>query len=288
MQFDAKLLKHIEEQKAWQFIDLDKITLKVHLKPLKTAVKSAETGATREMNNRMKILGSWGPEVSTLFETSTRNELKEIAKVVEKYPTYKDARDRINNLIIMRLSEKNIKPTPQKVFTRTGDWIQVGEVELSADPIPYKVLERLNIRLGPHDVLESGLSPLPPTVAQAPKQITGPEKLPFKLTSPILEEENQNSGAPGKRNSYPSHQINININIIHIDFSVPPLLSSLTHRNKENPKGEKRKKGNHEEDSEESSSSSYTPSNKDEPALKKPKVGGERRPDNENKGGNRG
>lgn len=281
VQFDSKLLKHIEEQKAWQFIDLDKNTLKVHLGPLKKAVKSAERGAAREMNNRMKIWGSWGPEVSTLFETSTRNEVKEIAKVVEKYPTHKDARDRINNLIIMRLSDKNIKPTPQKVFTRTGDWIQVGEVEFSADPIPYKVLEQLNIRLGPHDVLEFGLSPLPPTVAQTPKQITGPENFPFK-------EENQNSGAPGKQNSYSSRQININTNIIHIDFSVPPLLFSLTHRYKENPKGEKRKKDSHEEESEESSSSDYTSFNKEEPALKKPKVGKERRPDKENKGGNRG
>lgn len=199
MHLDTKLLRLIEEQKAWQFIGVDKHTLKVHLRPLRTAVKSAERGATREMGDRMKILSGWGPEVSTILKTSTRNELKQIVKVVIKYPTYKDARDRINNLIIKRLSDKNSKPTPQKILTRTGDWVQIGEAELSADPIPYKVLEQLNIRLGPHGVLESGPPALPSIVTQTPKRITGPENSPLKLTSTTLEKENQNSRAPGKR-----------------------------------------------------------------------------------------
>lgn len=82
-----------------------------------------------------------------------------------------------------------------------------------------------------------------------------------------------------------SHQININIIIIYIDFSIPPLFHSLTSRNKQNPKGGKRKKDKHEEEREESSSSDDNSSKKDEPALKKPKVGEEGRPDNENRSG---
>ncbi len=251
-QFDSKLLKYIEEEKAWEFVDLDQNTLIVQLAPppppppqqravkKKSATdneveeanrgviiadrkkmswpvqvqvqrglnKSAKREASRELGNRGKILSSWGPEVSTLFENSARFELGQVVKVVKKYPAYKDARDRINNSIIERLTDKNSTPTPQKVFTRTGDWIKVGEKNVSADPIPYKVLKQLNIRLGPHDVLESGPPPTPPpqTVTNPPKQITGPETSPSKLTSPVLEEENQNSRAPGKNeNSYSSY-----------------------------------------------------------------------------------
>lgn len=69
-----------------------------------------------------------------------------------------------------------------------------------------------------------------------------------------------------------------------LDSSVPPLLPSLTLRNRENPKGEKRKKGSHEDGSEESSSCDDLFSNKDEPTLKKPKVE-EGRPGNGNRGG---
>ena len=96
-QFDAEPLQIIGEKKAWEFVDLDQNTLMIHLGPLQTAVKSARREADREINNREKILSGWGPEVSTLFETSTRHELGQLVKAVQKHPVYKDARDRINN-----------------------------------------------------------------------------------------------------------------------------------------------------------------------------------------------
>lgn len=68
----------------------------------------------------------------------------------------------IDRLIIARLTDKNSKPTPQKVFTRYTDWIKVAsENLLVTEPITYETLLKLNIRLGSHDVLESGPPPLP-------------------------------------------------------------------------------------------------------------------------------
>ena len=86
---------------------MDQNTLMIHLGPLQTVVKSGQREADREINNREEILSSWRPEISTLFETSTRHELGQVVKVVKKYPVYKDALDRINNLIIERLTDNN-------------------------------------------------------------------------------------------------------------------------------------------------------------------------------------
>lgn len=143
-------------------MDLDKATLKTHLDGLKSAVNHAQAEQNRENRNRQKIEDSWGLEVSSLFDDSTRGELIEVVKVVKRFPVYQDARNRINLLIIKRLTNKNSKPTPRKVFTRYGDWTKVAsENQLVAEPIPYQILLSLNIRLGPHDVLETGPPPLP-------------------------------------------------------------------------------------------------------------------------------
>lgn len=65
-------------------------------------------------------------------------------------------------MIIERLTDKNSKPTPKKVFTRSTDWVKVAsENLLAAEPIPYETLLKLNIRLGSHDVLEYGPPPHP-------------------------------------------------------------------------------------------------------------------------------
>lgn len=78
------------------------------------------------------------------------------------YPVYQDARNQINFLIINRLMDKNSKPTPQKVFTRPGDWKNVArEKKLVPETISYEILFNLNIRLGPYNVLETGPPPLP-------------------------------------------------------------------------------------------------------------------------------
>lgn len=95
------------------FVDLDKITLKIQLSSLRKSIDYAKAEANRDIRNRNKILDSWGSEVLFLFETSSRGEL---VGVLKKFPVYQDARNRINNLIIGRLMDKNSKPTPQKVF----------------------------------------------------------------------------------------------------------------------------------------------------------------------------
>ena len=124
---------------------------------MKDAVDYAKAEANRENNNRNKIQRSWGSEVLSLFEKSSRFELVEVGRVVKRFPVYQDARNRINNLILDRLTDKNSRPTPQKVFTRCGDWTKVGtKKKLSSEPIPYETLLQLNIRLGPYDVLETG------------------------------------------------------------------------------------------------------------------------------------
>ena len=155
--FDAKILDKIEEEKAWKYVDLDQNTVDKQLESLKKSVAWSKAEANREVKNRKQIQDSWGLEVLSLFESSARFELIEVIKVVKKYPVYQDARNRINNLIVERLTDKNSKPTPQKVFTRTGDWTKLStKKNISADRIPNEILTQLNIRLGLHDVLETG------------------------------------------------------------------------------------------------------------------------------------
>ena len=133
------------------------LTVDKQLESLRKSVNWAKAEASREVKNRKQIQDSWGSEVLSLFESCSRFELIEVIKVVKKYPIYQDARNRINNLIIERLTDKNSKPTPQKVFTRTGDWTKLSRKNnISADRISNETLLNLNIRLGLHDVLETG------------------------------------------------------------------------------------------------------------------------------------
>ena len=155
-EFDAETLGKIEEEKAWEHVDLDNNTVSKKLDSLRRSVKWVKAETNREIKIRKQIQDSWGSEVLSLFEICARFELKEVIKVVKKYPVYQDARNRINNLIVERLIDKNSKPTPQKVFTRTGDWTKLAtRNSISADRIPSETLRQLNIRRGLHDVLET-------------------------------------------------------------------------------------------------------------------------------------
>lgn len=154
-------MEEIERAKAWEFVDLDKTTLKTHIGSLKSVVNYAQVEKNREIQNRQKIGDSWSSEVLSLFHNSSRSELIKVVKAVKKYPVYQDARNRINLLIIERLTNKNNKPTPQKVFTRSGDWTKIVSAnKVVAKPIPSETLLKPNIRLGPYNVLETSPPPL--------------------------------------------------------------------------------------------------------------------------------
>lgn len=197
-QFNEELLENIEKRKTWKFVNLDQITLNTYPGPLRRMVDNANRAGTREGKIQKRILNYWGLGPSTLFQNSTRNLLKEVYKVVTKYPVYKDARARINNLVIERLTDKNSKPTPQKVFTRTGDWTKVASNEVSEDPIPYEVLLKLNIHLGPYNVLESGPPPPrpPPPIIDPLNKTTSPEIPPLNLNTGDNNPDPKESGEP--------------------------------------------------------------------------------------------
>lgn len=108
--WDEQILERIQREKAWEFVDLDKTTLKTHLYGLKSAVNHAQAEKNRESRNRKKIEDSWGSEVLSLLRTSSRSELVEVVKAVRKFPVYQDARNRINLLIIQRLTDKTANP----------------------------------------------------------------------------------------------------------------------------------------------------------------------------------
>lgn len=155
----------------------------------------AQAENLRENRNRKKIEDSWGPEVLSLFRTSSRSEFVEVVKTVKKFPVYQDARNRINLLIIQRLTDKNSKPTLQKVFTRPGGWIKVAsENKLVAEPIPYKTLLNLNIRLGPHDVLETGPPSLPFSVPNTTTNTVPPSTHELEEKTPISSSSHKVTG----------------------------------------------------------------------------------------------
>lgn len=79
--FDAKILGKIEE-KAWEYVGLDKITVNKQLESLRRSVNWAKAETNREVKNRKQIQDCWGSEVLSLFESCSRFKLIEVIKVV--------------------------------------------------------------------------------------------------------------------------------------------------------------------------------------------------------------